>query len=537
MAFKLQSYLQVARGRPSTTRLAGLVVAVSLANLSYLRVWELLLHNPQSAYLTSVSYGRLDFVAALMGMLALAVVIYALINWVWHHGDRWHRAFAMVGVFIILILPLDFVRRSGGASIEAMTGFSRIFVIVSFAVALFVLSLVFRQRFWAIAFWVLAILSPYALFNIGHSVVRIVALEETRPVPVISEPPSKAVGQEPRRLVWVIFDEWDQTAIFKRRPPEVQLPVLDALVKESVTLSAAYAPAKSTMVSVPSILQGRQLSGAFPTRDSGLQVQLPGATRWQNFMEGESIVTDVMAMSALTVAMGWYHPYNRILPQSPLVQAKSYGFPAFEGIRGEGVARTMLNQQAYIALPIYGRMETRDLYLRLHEDALQAMTNPAARFIFLHYGIPHSPGIYDARKRDLTVALSGDSEGYIGNLALVDRTIGDLLAALDRSGLRSRTSLILTSDHWWRGAPWSKSDQGYPVPVIIQVGKGEQGIRAEEQFPTTNLRSIARAILAGELDDNRKVAQAVARHAVEGEIRYSKGVAEVRPTAPESGKK
>lgn len=197
----------------------------------------------------------------------------------------------------------------------------------------------------------------------------------------------------------------------------------------------------------------------------------------------------------------------------------------------------MLNQQAYIALPIYGRMETRDMYLQLHADALHAMTNPAARFIFLHYGIPHSPGIYDARKRDLTVALSGDSEGYLGNLGLVDRTIGELLAALDRSGLRERTSLILTSDHWWRSAPWSRSDQGYPVPVIIQVRKGDQGIRAEEQFATTNLRTIARAILVGELDDNRKVAQAVARHAVAGEIRYVKGVAEVRPNPSQAGKK
>jgi len=536
VAFDLKSYFQVDYGRSSTTRVAGAVVALSLANLCYLRIWDLLLHNPQSSYLTSVPYGRVDYLAALLGVLALTLLLYSLIKLVWHHGNRWHRAFAMLAVFVVLIVPLDFVRRSGGASIEVMTGISRFVIIGVVGLTLFTLAILLRQRFWAVIFWALAICSPYVLFTFGHAVVRIADPEAIYPRRVQLPPSAPVAVQEPRRLIWVLFDEWDQTVLFDRRPKELQLPVLDALVKESVVVSSAYAPAKSTIVSVPSLLQGRQLAGAFGTRDSRLQVQLPGETGWQNFRDGESIVTDVLAMPASAVVLGWYHAYDRILPESPLLKARSYGFPAFEGIRGEGITRTLLAQFAYLALPIYGRMQSRELHLRLHAEALLAVADSDVRFVFLHYGIPHAPGIYDTRKRDLTISLSSEHRGYVGNLALVDKTLGELLATLERSGLRDKTSLILTSDHWWRTAPWVSAGQGYPVPLIIQVRKGDQGARVDAPFATTSLRSIARALLVGELDDNRKVAQAVARQAIAGEIQYVKGVAEVRQETSGVGK-
>lgn len=529
MAFDLKSYFRIEYGRPATTRVAGLVVALSLANLSYLRIWDLLLHNPQSSYLTSVPYGRVDYFAALLGVLLLTLLLYLLINLVWHHGNRWHRALAMLGVFVVFILPLDFVRRSGGASIEVMTGISRYVIIGTVGLGLFTLALFFRQRFWAVVFWALAICSPYVLFTFGHATARIVDPEEIYPRRILPAPSAPAAVRETRRLIWVIFDEWDQTILFERRPKELSLPVLDALVKESVVVSPAYAPAMATMVSVPSLLQGRQLAGAFGTGDSRLQVRLPGETGWSNFRDGDSIVTDVLALPAPAVVLGWYHPYDRILPQSPLLQARSYGFPAFEGIRGEGLVSTVLAQYAYMALPIYGRMECRDLYLRLHADALQVVADSSVRFAFLHYGIPHVPGIFDARKQDLTVALSSEQGGYVGNLALVDRTLGELLAALDRSGLRESTALVLTADHWWRSAPWVKSGQGYPVPLIIQARKGDRGIQVKTPFATTGLRAIARSLLTGGLNDNREVAQAVSRQAVAGEVRYVDGVAEVRP--------
>jgi hypothetical protein len=261
-----------------------------------------------------------------------------------------------------------------------------------------------------------------------------------------------------------------------------------------------------------------------------LQVRLPGEDQWRNFREEESIVTDVLSMHASAVVLGWYHPYDRILPQSPLLRAKAYGFPAFEGVRGDGVLRTVLAQYAYMALPVYGRMECRELYLQLHADALQAAADPRMRFMFFHYGIPHVPGIYNPQKRSLSVAISSEQGGYQGNLALVDRALGELLNTLEKAGLRESTSLILTSDHWWRSAPWVSSGQGYPVPLIIQTRKGDRLVRVEGPFVTTNLRSIARELLTGNIQSNDGVARAVSQLVVAGKVRYRKGVVEVDST-------
>lgn len=543
MAFDLKSYLNVEHGRPAMTRWSGALVALSLANLSYLRIWDLLLHNPQRNYLTSVPYGWIDHLAAIAGVLLLALLLYGLIHVVWHHGNRWHRALAMLAVFLVLVLPLDFVRRSGGASIEVLTGVSRFFIIGLLGFGLLSLAILFRQRFWAFIFWALALCSPYVVFNFGHAIVRISAPEQLYPRSDGPRGFERAPAPGPRRLLWVIFDEWDQTILFDQRPKELKLPVLDALVKESVVVSSAYAPARATMISLPALLQGRLLADASATKDSRLQIRPSGGNEWQNFRETDSIVTDVLAMPAKAVVLGWYHPYDRILPRSPLLEARSYGFPAYEGIRGEGILNTLLAQYAYLALPIYGRMECRDLYQRMQADALRAVADPSSKFIFLHYSIPHAPGIYDAGKGALSVALSSEYGSYIGNLALVDRTLGELLAALERSGLREQTALILTSDHWWRTAPWVSGGQGYPVPLIIQAKKGDWGTRVAGPFATTGLRAIARALLVGELDDNRKISQAVAKQAIPGEIRYVKGVAEIRPlsigtkseTAPKQG--
>jgi hypothetical protein len=538
MPFDLKTYLKVKHGRPAMTRWAATLVAVSLANLSYLRIWDLLLHNPHRNYLTSVPYGWIDHLAAIVGVLLLALLLYGLINVIWHHGNRCPRALAMLAVFVILILPLDFVRRAGGASIEVLTGVSSFVIIGLLALGLLSLSILFRQRFWAVAFWALAICSPYVVFNFVHAIVRISAPEQLYPRSDIPRQFERAPAPETRRLLWVIFDEWDQTILFDQRPKELRLPVLDALVKESVVVSAAYAPANATMVSLPALLQGRLLADATATTDSRLRIRLPGRNEWENFQDENSIVTDVLAMPAKATVLGWYHPYDRILPRSPLLEARSYGFPAYEAIRGKGILSTIAAQYSYLALPIYGRMEFRDLYQRMHADALRAIVDSSSKFLLLHYSIPHTPGIYSASEKTIKVTLSSDYGGYISNLALVDRTLGELLGALDRSGLREQTALILTSDHWWRTAPWVGEGRGYPVPVIIQARKGDQGIKQSGPFAATGLRAIARALLLGELDDNQKISEAVAKQVVPAEIRYIKGVADIQPlaigTKPES---
>lgn len=529
MPFNLRTFLNLDHGQRAKTVIVGAVVSISLANLCYLRVWDLLFHNPERNYLTSTPYGNSDFVAALLGVSLLALILYTLITIGWHHDNRWFRGIAMLVVLILFLFPLDFVRRSSGIAFEAFSRNTRWAMIGGTAVVLFTLAMIFRQRFFAVTFWLLALISPYAVFNISHALFAIAFPQDMYPPRILPE--SRTVVStnsyhSKQRLVWIIFDEWDQTILFDRRPVGLKLPVLDALVKESVVATHAYAPAGITRVSVPALLSGRLISAAVGTLDSRLSVRFSDGDAWKNFREQETIITDALQSNWPTAIFGWYHPYDRILPRHPLLTSRSFGFPAFDAIQGDGVLGNLIAQSAYLTVPIYGRVVSRDLYLQIHRAALSAVSNPSFKFIFLHYGIPHGPSIYDAKNNNFSYALSGETVGYINNLALVDRTLGELLAALEKADLRASTSLILTSDHWWRSAPWVTKSQGYRVPLIIQTKVGGKAAQVGAQILTTSLRRLADAILSGEVQDNNAVTERLTAEAVEGKVRYVGGIAQ-----------
>lgn len=506
---------------------AGVVVSLSLANLCYLRVWDLLLHNPQRNYLTSVPYGRTDYFAALIGVTLLAGCLYAMVSLVWHHKNRWLRIAAMLGVFVVFLFPLDFVRRSSGLAFEGFVGNERYIIVVGSIGVLIALAIIFRHKFYAVLFWLLAILSPYAAFNLGHALVYIASPDEVYSPRILTPDGETTSSVSQQRLLWIIFDEWDQSMLFERRPPNVKLPVLDTLVKESVVATRAYAPAAMTLVSIPALLSGRLIAEAVATEDSRLSIRFANEAHWRNLRDQETIITDALRGFRPTAVFGWYHPYNRITPQDANLATRSFGFPGFEAIQGDGVWGSLVSQYAFLAVPIYGRMVCRDLYLQLHAEALSAVSNPKLKFMFLHYGIPHAPSIYDAQKRALSVVLRSETSGYAHNLELVDRTLGELLAALEKAGLRDSTSLILTSDHWWRTAPWVKSGQGYPVPLIIQAKAGGKVARVDAPLCTTMLRGLANAMLTGEVRDNQDVAVRLVQERTRGQIRYVNGIAEI----------
>jgi hypothetical protein len=91
------------------------------------------------------------------------------------------------------------------------------------------------------------------------------------------------------------------------------------------------------------------------------------------------------------------------------------------------------------------------------------------RFVFIHLPVPHPPGIYDR-----TTGTLRDTGTYIDNLALSDRVLGDLMRELDATGLASRTTVIISSDHSWRLPIWK------PKPLWTK----EEEVASHDHFDT-----------------------------------------------------
>jgi hypothetical protein len=525
MPFSLRRFHPLHLPSEPIQRLMRALVAISLANLCYLRIWNELLHHPDHNYHEAPPYSPVDYTAAIIGVVLLAAGLYFVIQVVWQSNRRWMRAIAMSTVLFVFLVLLDFVRRLLGPAFGAYVLTRNLLILGMFAVLLLA-ALVFRQRFYAVLFWLLAILSPYAAVNLVYAVANVASPGKESPR---AQLPGRAV--EPgyvakNRVIWIIFDEWDQAAIFDRRPAGVKLPVLDEFVKQSVVATQAFPPSGSTLLSLPALLTGRPVSAAEVRGDSELRLKYAGDNEWRDFRSSDNIIVEMLRAGKKVAVLGWYHPYPRILPVSPNLTVRSWGFSAFQSFDRSNVVSAVATQYGFLALPRFSRMVAQERYADMHAAALAAVADPSIDFVFLHYGIPHSPGIYDPTEHRLLTAPTSDTAGYNCNLALADRTLGELSVEAGKAGLGTSTAFILTSDHWWRWSPWLEREPDYRVPLIIRAGNDGTAAMVESPLCTVHLPELVSRMIEGSVFDNAGVVGWLEQKHGPVPVGYIKGVAQ-----------
>jgi hypothetical protein len=125
-------------------------------------------------------------------------------------------------------------------------------------------------------------------------------------------------------------------------------------------------------------------------------------------------------------------------------------------------------------------------------------------FVFIHLPVPHPPGAYDRNHR-------GGSGSYIDNLALADKSLGDLLTALAGTAAAAKATVIVCSDHsWrirmWRSSPeWTTEDEAAshgrfdPRPVLMIHSPGQQtGQDITRPFDEIRIHEIIETMLRGQ---------------------------------------
>jgi arylsulfatase A-like enzyme len=131
--------------------------------------------------------------------------------------------------------------------------------------------------------------------------------------------------------------------------------------------------------------------------------------------------------------------------------------------------------------------------------------------------------IYNRRGRNFDLSGARD---YFDNLALVDRTVGELRAALEKAGLWDRTALLITADHGFRPDAWrgrtgwtaefdrlTAGGASLTVPLILKL----PGRPAHAGFdaPISNVVSadLVLAVLSGEVATAAQATDWLDRHA------------------------
>lgn len=502
-----------------------LAIALSLANVLFLRAWGALL-NPANHYLLGAPPSATATGVTIAGVLLLAAILFGLARASRRHAATGLRrnltSLAMLAAFLIALnllrqqvpaLAVDRLVSSAG-SVRGLVGLVLVIVALTGAAV---------QR-WGLerlaraAVWVVLVATPFAVMTMGQALwlasrpqLSRATFQDQTPLPLRS-------GHElPARLVFLVFDGLDQQLLETDRTTGLHLPAFDRLFEQAIRWDNAYPPSQSTLVSMPSLITGRALHAVRATAANELALRFAGTDTEAPWSEVPSLFTRANALGGHSALIGWYHPYCRVIgrtlnycrwyPYSPELE-----HPLRNTIRAQGVL--MLDSfpgafrlrggasQAW-SWPS-GQTDARwhaRLYRAIHAETLRAIADPRLDLIFVHYPIPHEPGIFDRRSGTLTT----NGATYVDNLALTDRALAELDRALGDGGLAPRTALLVTADHAHRRGGDRK--MAFPVvgrlehrvPLILRLPGQVEPVVRHEIIRNVVAHDLALAVLGGTL--------------------------------------
>jgi hypothetical protein len=281
-------------------------------------------------------------------------------------------------------------------------------------------------------------------------------------------------GAEGGRIVWLLFDELSYDQTFDHRFSGLAMPAFDQFRSESVVFSDLKPAGYYTDRVIPSFFLGKPVDNIRSTLDGEPQVKLAGSRRWQPFDAHATLFSDAQRLGWTTGVVGWYNPYCRILAGT-----LNYCFWRMGDGQSDGALPDhSVWQNAMAPLVELGRNWNHEAgfaqqrhmqdHAAIMPQAEALIRDQSIKFVFIHLPQPHPPGV------------------YIDNLALADKSLGELLKTLAGTAMAAKATVIVCSDHsWrvpmWRSTPiWTKQDEAAshgrfdPRPVLMIHFPGQQ---------------------------------------------------------------
>jgi hypothetical protein len=307
------------------------------------------------------------------------------------------------------------------------------------------------------------------------------------------------------RTVILLFDELDYRIAFDERPAGLSLPEFDRFRREAWWADQAFPAAGNTLHSIPGLLSGRRATTVTKAGASELRIRFRGSQAPVSWRDTPTLFTDARERGERTAAAGWYHPYPRVLGHD-LDDATWETFYYWHDRPARPMPEIMLHQAALAQIlgpqagpSLFGKHHTRS-YERLLAAATRLTTDPELDLVYVHFPVPHLPGIYDRSGKRLAVRRPWDLEAYLGNLALCDQALGEVRSAMTRAGTWERSTVIVTSDHWLREIGLSPKAE-YRVPYGVKLPGRHAGVQYGPRFNTVLTRDLLRQQASGRITD------------------------------------
>jgi hypothetical protein len=497
-----------------------LLIGLSLANITLLRIWsELLTSTPADGYTMRHPARPVDLAAAMVNvcLLGLLLCLGASLCRRTPHG----RAALRWGLPLFLLLPLNAVRTllansylpDLGAQLFREVGRGRLLLLGGVCVAALVIAIVAcRHRLPGLASSGLLILSPLLLFTYSQAALGILRYnpgpfaDKTLAAPLAGSLPHN-------RVLWIVFDEMDERLTFVSRDPAVRLPELEQFRSRSFTAAHAFSPSRVTLTSLPALILGTPVAAAreLGPADLLLTFRSGETAHWQR---EPNVFSRAREAGFNTALVGWYHPYGRLLNES-LTACKWVERPTLYNSTGERLPQIIANQLRSVLetslLSPFGQSLPTLHHVRSFEQVLGAATawaaDPRLGLVLVHFPVPHPPYIYSSRTGRCDMRNS-PVHGYNDALQLADRSLGAIRTAMQAAGLWESTTVLVTSDHGYRGSVTvdGGASQERWVPFLLKLPGRHSCYEYDRVLQTVHSADLVLEVLRGRLAEPSEVA-------------------------------
>lgn len=502
------------------------ILALSLANLCYMTAWSRLIAQSLDPLAQFTRYNLSEYQAILINVPLLAAVF-----WVGMTLARRSRSAVALRLghwlfLLVLIIPINGVLRTQFPDLKIPSPFDSTRGVVWLALAPVGASLLLRFRPTMVRLLVTVVLamSPFALMTFAQAAWLMTKFEDRPPAD-----PLPTTRSAPR-ILWLVFDEMDDRLAFARRPSTVRLPELDQLRAEALSADNAYSPARFTLRAMPALITGKLVREAIVAHPSELSLAFDESKEALPWSAQPNVFSRAREAGHNTALTGWYHPYCRIIGHTVTrctnrdEQATLFA-SAREQLRS--LIDTLPLASSLIGWgptwPEISPSASRSRYLAMLADARQWATDPDLGLILVHWGFPHRPIFYDRRQGRLEPS---ERSNYFDNLALVDRTLGELRHAMQQTGMWDPSIVLLTSDHQFRPSFFDTESPEWPaeenealsgppdpqVPFILKLSGQKDAVRYDPPFNTVLTHDLLLALLRLEVSSPASVVSWLDRH-------------------------
>ena len=490
------------------------LVALSFANLAYLRIWsEVLTYGHANTYLMTTPPRPVEYIALMANVLVAASVIRGVSILAVRVLTGKDFRFAEMAVVLGVCIPVNALRAVLSnyfpylkSPMIELLGLHGVMIAGACVAVAGVIAIVFFHRALSLAITtVLLVLSPFCVVTFGQAIMRAARYDATdfQNKPQV---PLAAGAKKSPRVVWFIADEWDYRLTFIDRDKTLDLPEIDRLRATSIFAGKAYPPGPETPVSIPGYYTGRLVQSVRYDGPRELQVTYRGESKAVPWSAEPNVFERARELGFHTALVEWFHPTCRVLNGLDYCSWKPLAMQY--NSMGDGFFPVMAHQLRSLfetnLFSVFGRSLTGSqhtgVYQRILHEAESLSVNPEAGFTVIHLPIPHAPHTYNRKTRDFTLGNSPVA-GYIDSLALLDRTIGELRRTMENAGTWDSTAVLFTSDHSYREAEALDGKTDLRIPYLLKLGSQKQTLAYDEPFNTVLTGELLLAVLRGEVTD------------------------------------